>query len=203
MILTTTLLGILFKINKDKVIDSFKTTLFFVILIYGFFNVAYFSNLIPPVPLSLKEIGIYHSAVRLKDGNYQLIGEPRSLVDKIFNNREIFHANVLLPDENLPEDRVYAFTAVFAPSVITTPISHVWSHYDPNSEKWVTRNKVNYSITGGRDAGYRAFSFIQDPEPGTWRVDVTTEDDLLVGRKVFDVEYSSSTVDQVLEIKIQ
>jgi len=44
---------------------------------------------------------------------------------------------------------------------------------------------VRFDIVGGRDGGYRGYSFKKNLKPGDWRVDVITETDQLLGRKKF------------------
>ena len=45
-----------------------------IIFIYALFNVLYFTNLIPPIPLSLKSAGVYHGINR-SDSRYELFFE--------------------------------------------------------------------------------------------------------------------------------
>jgi hypothetical protein len=41
-----------------------RTVVFTIGLIYVTFNFFYFANIIPPIPLSLKDLGIYHNIIR-------------------------------------------------------------------------------------------------------------------------------------------
>lgn len=43
-------------------------------------------------------------------------------------------------------------------------------------------------ISGGREGGYRAYTFKQGLDPGEWRVDVEIEDGRVIGRVAVLVE---------------
>ena len=154
-----------------------------VLFLYAGFNFLYFQNLIPPLPLSLKEIGIYHSVARDTSGSYVLTYEPA----KWYTFRTIdstFH----LASSTSPS--AVAFSSIFAPSGITTRITHQWSRFDPISDVWISMEEVSFNISGGRDAGYRGYSVGTSLTKGLWRVDVETETGALIGRTTFSVEES-------------
>jgi len=151
--------------------------------IFIIFNILYFSNLIPPLPLSLKDAGVYHGISR-SDSTYVLTGEPTTWYESLIYD-ETFHGG--------PSDTVYVFTAIFAPSGLTTPIIHEWQHYDAARRAWVTTNTVSFSINGGRDGGYRGYSQKYGAAAGKWRVNVLTQYGATIGRVAFNVEYATST----------
>ncbi len=142
------------------------------------FNVLYFTNAIPPLPLALKDAGVYHS-VRKSGDVYQLAAEPLEWYQKYLNYNTVFH--------RAPGERVYVFTAVFAPTNLSTTIVHEWEYYDEAAEKWVMKNSVAFAINGGREKGYRGYSILDNALPGKWRVDVKNGGKL-VGRVSFTVE---------------
>jgi hypothetical protein len=43
-------------------------------------------------------------------------------------------------------------------------------------------DRIPIKISGGREGGYRAYSFKQGLGPGDWRVDVEAEDGRIIGR---------------------
>src|SRR4051812_41049472 len=55
-----------------------------IALIWVIITTLYFTNLIPPLPLALKEAGVYHSVTRLSDGTYSLVGEERTWFESFF-----------------------------------------------------------------------------------------------------------------------
>ena len=82
---------------------------------------------------------------------------------------------------------VYAFASVFAPTDLETTILHDWEFYDEQEGEWTSTGKVVYQITGGRDGGFRGFSFKDNVQPGHWRVNVETQRGQLLGRKTFEI----------------
>jgi hypothetical protein len=154
-----------------------------IALIFIIFNILYFSNLIPPLPLSLKEAGVYHEITRT-NGVYRLAGEPMPWYEDLIYH-ETFH--------RAPGESVFVFTAIFAPSGLTTPIIHEWQRYDEGERKWVTTNTVTFSINGGRDGGYRGYSEKSGVSEGTWRVNVLTQYGAGIGRVSFNVVNATAT----------
>lgn len=130
----------------------------------------YFLNWIPPVPLSLKFGGIYHEVKRTGD-RFELSFE-RQWYQFWKRSNTTFPAG----------EPIYCFTAVFAPVDLNTTVYHHW-YYRPNdSRPFVHADKIPLKISGGREGGYRAYSFKQGLDPGDWRVDVETENGRIIGR---------------------
>jgi len=61
--------------------------------------------------------------------------------------------------------------------------------------RWSTQSTVTFSISGGRDGGYRAYTVKSNPRPGNWRVDIESEDGRLIGRIRFDVVSAAEVPD--------
>lgn len=152
--------------------------------IYVMFNLLYFTNVLPPIPLSLKDGGIYHFVTHSSSGRYTLIGEdiPWYLFFRAYN--PTFHRTNAA--------RVYAFSAVFAPTKLNTTIFHRWAYFDKKQGKWIVTDNMRFPIVGGRDGGYRGYSFKQNVFPGKWRVDVVNARGQLLGRMKFSVVQVSS-----------
>ena len=154
-------------------------------------NTFYFTHLLPPLPLSLRDIGVYHSIVKTNDG-YAVSGEEESWLSA-FLGRSIAHI--------LPGEPAYVFSSVFTPVAIKTDIVHRWERWDTLQNKWILNNVVEFPVLGGRDGGYRGFSEISSIPAGLWRVSVETPDGRLIGRVEFTVDYVSEEpplVNQVL-----
>ena len=146
-----------------------------IVVLVGF----YFLNWIPPVPLSLKFGGIYHKIAKADD-TYQLSFERAWY--KFWKRSD---------DPFRGEDPVYCFTAVFAPVALRTTIYHHWQYRPVGGKKarpFLTADRIPLTISGGREAGYRAYTVKQSLKPGDWRVDVETEDGRVIGRVNFRVE---------------
>jgi hypothetical protein len=147
------------------------------------FNLLYFTNLIPPVPLSLKEAGIYHY-VHSKDGSYILRFEQGSWYEFYKDADDDFHYAT--------GDTVFCFAAVFAPTDLDTRIQHHWQMYNEKQDKWLTTDRLNYKISGGRDGGYRGYTFKKNVQPGLWRINVETAREQLLGRISFEIVADST-----------
>jgi len=141
-------------------------------------NILYFANLIPPVPLALKSAGIYHQVTRNSDGYEVKYVEP-----SIFR----FWQKWDNPFYFSKGERVYCYTAIFAPNKIHgIPIYHVWSRQTDRG--WSRPDKIRFDITvGGRDGGFRGYTYKSGITPGEWRVEVETESGQTLGRIDFIV----------------
>ncbi len=159
-----------------------------VAVIFVLFNVLYFLNLIPPLPLSLKEAGVYHSVAKVGT-EYHLTAEIEPWYAALFTYNTVFHvAN---------GSTAYVYSAVFAPSGLSTTILHEWQRYDIKSTSWVTVDTQRFPISGGRDGGYRGYSLKTGLSAGKWRVNVKTIYGQLVGRITFTVDSTSEAVPAV------
>lgn len=158
-------------------------------LIFVVLNFLYFFNIIPPIPLSLKDIGVYHSVVRDSNGDYIVTSE----VEKWYSSLKTVDTIHIMDG-----DSVSLYTSVFAPTGLATTIVHHWSYYNTQTKTWVSANKIPFSIVGGKDAGYRGYSTKDSISPGKWRVDVETSRGQVVGRLTFLVEQ----VDDISKIKL-
>jgi hypothetical protein len=83
---------------------------------------------------------------------------------------------------------VYVFTSVFAPTRLSTTITHEWQFKEPTTGEWVDVSEVSFPIQGGRDGGYRGYTLEDVTVPGLWRVNVRTSDDRLIGKVTFTIQ---------------
>lgn len=166
-----------------------------VFLVVGMFvvlNTLYFANIIPPIPLSLKEIVIAQSVIKFTEPNinYEVKYEktPWWRVDeRLFPT---FH-----PDAG---GAIYCFTRVYAPARINTDIYHRWEFINSNG-KWQERFKLSFPITGKATQGYRGFTSIQNAAPGKWRCSVETTRGQVLGRQVFTIDGNQAPNNLVTE----
>lgn len=150
---------------------------FLVLVLINFF---YFTNILPPLPLSAKAAGIYHTVWRVP-GDYLATAETgRSLLVRYLGFAPTMHV--------VPGESLYAYSEIFAPTTLRATIVHRWQWYDPAAKKWVTKAAISYPIVGGRDGGYRGYSATLMSQPGRWRVNVETADGRLIARIPFTVE---------------
>lgn len=157
--------------EKIKIQKSLIITLLLFLLFY-------FANLIPPIPLSMKTGGIFHNVLRSSSNEFLIIREdaPWYLPFHIYN-----------PTFRNDGNGVYAFASIFAPAKLSTKIYHQWSYYDEN-KGWIEKDRIPIEIYGGREEGFRGYSFKQTIQEGHWRVDIETERGQIIGRMRFTVK---------------
>jgi hypothetical protein len=141
-------------------------------LLVGF----YFLNWIPPVPLSLKFGGIYHEVKKTGD-RFELSFE-KEWYEVWKRSDTTFPAN----------EPIYCFTAVFAPVALDTTVYHHWYFRPSDGKPFMHVDRIPIRISGGREGGYRAYTFKQRLDPGDWRVDVEAADGRIIGRVSVKVE---------------
>ncbi|MBX9765412.1 DUF2914 domain-containing protein, partial [Patescibacteria group bacterium] len=123
-----------------------------------------------------KDVGPYHYGAR--DGaEYTLFGEETTLYDRLFG------VTVHL----VKGEPLYVFSSVYTPVRIETDIVHRWEYWSTLENDWVLSNTVSYPAEGGREAGYRGYSFKRGIFEGKWRVSIETPDGLKIGRTEFTV----------------
>ncbi len=167
---------VLYLTGKTKFRENIKGIIYSVGAVATAVIVAYHANLLPPIPLVLKDIGPYHYVAR--DGDtYRLLGEETSLFERLFG------VTVHL----VKGEPLYVFSSVYTPVRIETDIVHVWEYWSTLENDWVLSNTVSYRAEGGREAGYRGYSFKRGIFEGKWRVTVETPDGLKLGRTEFEV----------------
>src|SRR3989344_5143298 len=142
----------LYKIAPARVKSDWRITAIGVIGVFVIFNTLYFFNFIPPVPLALKDIGVYQQVSRVDGvGNsiYRVSGEPapswHDLRAKL--NPQV---HTVLPGV------LYCVSAVFTPNNLSIPIYHRWEELVEGS--WLTRSRISFPIYGGRDGGFRGYT---------------------------------------------
>jgi hypothetical protein len=141
-------------------------------------NVFYFTNILPPLPLSAQAAGMYHAVWRVP-GAYQATGEVEPWQVRYLGFPPTLH--ITLGDE------LSAYSSIFAPTALTTIIVHRWQWYDTAKKRWILKSTIAYPIIGGSDGGYRGYSTVPISETGQWRVNVETEDGRLIARLPFIV----------------
>lgn len=147
-----------------------------VAAIYLIFNVLYFTNAIPPLPLALKEAGVYHAVSRIGD-DYVLSAEYIPWYKRYLLYNTTYH--------RVRGEPAHVFTAIYAPGSLSTVVLHEWQY--KRDGDWVTENVVPFTISGGRDEGYRGYSSKSSLRDGEWRVNVLTKSGQVIGRVSFTV----------------
>jgi hypothetical protein len=141
----------------------------------------YFTNIIPAVPLTLRDANVYSRVSKNSSGNYDFI-EVRQTKEFLFGLHYKDHILMQSPGT------LYFFGAVQAPAKVTSSISHVWQKKDQNTKKWITKETSEFPIIGGRKDGYRGFTLINGVTKGEYKVVVMVGGKRVVGEKKFIVE---------------
>jgi hypothetical protein len=139
-------------------------------------NILYFANLIPPVPLALKDVGIYHKVAKTPSG-YE--------VHYVSPSAWRFWIDWESPFYLSPGDSVYCYTAIFAPGKVRVRVRHIWSRKTKHG--WLQTDQLPFEISAGRENGYRGYTLKHGVTPGKWRVAVETMRGQTLGEITFDV----------------
>ena len=153
--------------------------------IYLLINVFYYFKLIPPVPLALDK-GVVAYNIDIKKGFYEVTYEVDDWYVFWRDHKVNFSRNLNKP--------VYVFTSIFAPTDLKKKIYHQWKWFNSETAIWENSDKIGFEITGGRDRGYRGYSFKENVIDGEWKVEVITDDDLVLGVVDFNIITDNSVI---------
>lgn len=146
----------------------------------------YFTNLIPPIPLTVKAVGFYHSVSHV-GSSYYATDEFRPWFERFVDTGGVtLHLS--------PGEPAYLYSAVFAPARVDTDIVHRWERFDPATDSWQEGHLVRFSITGGRRGGFREYSLTESPTPGRYRVSIETTRGQVIGRAYLTVVHVRAPV---------
>jgi len=148
-------------------------------LVLTFFLGFYLFKLVPPVPLAVPFIGVYHSVER--DGPGYWLQHERPAWRWWHNGDQDFRAQ--------PGDKVYVFFRVFSPARFSDQVQMRWYWKDP-ARGWTLQDSIPIRIVGGREQGFRGYGLKSNYQPGEWKVEVETTDEREIGRIYFDVTES-------------
>jgi hypothetical protein len=150
-----------------------------VVVVTVLINAFYFLKVFPPLPLVLTDTGVYHRVQRV-GAEYQVQAEEEPAAWRaLFGTNPVLHIQ--------PRARLYVYSAIFAPRGLRTRIIHDWQWEDAKGA-WVSQQRVPVAIAGGREDGFRFYTFKTAPRPGQWRVNILSDDGRAIGRLRFAVE---------------
>ncbi len=155
----------------------------------GAFAALYFFKLIPPVPLSISDIGVYHGAKR--EGETYNLYSARSAWRFWEKGDQTFLAR--------PGDKLYCFVSVFSPTRFQEELRLRFYVHDP-ALGWRPSDAIPLGVTGGRDGGFRTVSVKSNIKPGRWRLLVETSDGRELGRLGFRVIADAGTSPRELRV---
>jgi hypothetical protein len=146
------------------------------------FLLLYIFKFLPPVPLSIEKIGVFHNLEKV-NGEYVLYYD-RPWWKFWQSGAQEFAAG--------PGDKIYVFASVFAPNFFKEQVSMQWFQKEKNG--WHKLDSIPMQIAGGRDKGFRGYSVKSNYTAGEWQVRVVTSDDREIGRIYFDVEIQPDVI---------
>lgn len=150
--------------------------------VQSLFFVLYFANAIPPVPLSVPYMGIYHD-VKKQNGKYELTyTRPRWKFWQ--NGDQTFLAR--------PGDVIHCYAQIFSPAKFRERLQVRWLHWD-EKQGWQPSDAIALEVTGGRDEGFRTVTKKSNFQTGLWRAQIETTDNQEIGRIKFNVETDDET----------
>ena len=140
------------------------------------FSGLYYLGALPPVPLSIQYMGIFHGIERRGD-TYLLYHEnpPWRFWHR---GDQVFHAR--------EGDRIHGFARIFSPTRFEDEVFVRWLQQTPAGE-WTTSDRIRIDITGGRQAGFRGHTWKANYRAGAWQMRVETADGRELGRISFEV----------------
>lgn len=180
VISTTVIYGYITLLSKisESIQEKKQSIWYAVISVLIIMNLLYFTAIIPPIPLSVREAGVYHSIER-SGSTYVLIGEKENFIER------------LIPGQTTHQqqgERTYVYSAIFAPADLNTTIVHHWEYYDRGEKRWMSSDKLSFQISGGRNEGYRGYTWKSNLTPGTWRVGIETQRGQVLARIKFKIQ---------------
>lgn len=132
--------------------------------------VAWNLGMIAPVPLVNRHMAVGHDFVQ-SSGRFVLSVEPAPWWQFWRSQAGVVH---------VPEgERLYGVSAVFAPLGVVADLEHRWEVREENGWRLVARSR--FQSSGGRERGFRGYSWVLNPRPGDWRFTVATQDGRTIG----------------------
>jgi len=170
---------LLWAVSRNNFNKSRRLVIILVAGVFALVNILYFTNTIPPLPLAIKEKGIYALVKRNSSGNYDL----QQLAEG--NN----HWYTAYPLYNIEKNQpVFVYSAIFSPPDFSMKVQHQWQWYDADTKKWVTKSVIDLNVVGGREGGFRTFSEKFSVVSGKWRVNMLAPSGQVIGRVRFFIE---------------
>ncbi|MDP3954363.1 MAG: DUF2914 domain-containing protein [bacterium] len=187
------LIILLFKKITPEIFQANKKSIAWLILsILVIFNFLYFADIIPPLPLALKELIIAHN-IEISGDGYYISYEPAKWYHIFRSYNPVYHMSA--------GETVYAFSLIYAPANLKTTVVHEWTKYDESSRRWTVVNNLPFSVSGGREQGFRGYSYKTRVSAGKWRVTTKTSNGQTLGRTKFEIEETDTRPKVVTEKK--
>lgn len=132
-------------------------------LIAGLLMLAYRADMIPPVPLVKQAVVVAYDLEKTPEG-YWMTVEKSPWWQFWRVDTDHFYLQ--------PGQKLVCFSAVFAPQGLQTKLVHDWQKKIKG--QWVSVSTPGFALTGGRDSGYRGYTYKSNLTAGEWRVRIQT-----------------------------
>ena len=156
--------------------------------IAGALLAAWHLGMIAPVPLVKRDMAVGHDFVQT--GGRFLLQVERAPWWQFWRD----HSATVQVAEGA---RLYGVTAVFAPLGVAAELEHRWEFREVGGWRQVYRDR--FRSTGGRERGFRGYSWVLDPKPGEWRFTVATGDGRTIGILQVQVRRGAPQLESLLE----
>jgi hypothetical protein len=148
--------------------------------------IAWKLDMIAPVPLVKRDLAIGQAFIQ-EAGGYALQVEQAPSWQFWRDQAATVH---------VPEGgRLYGISAIFAPLGVKATLEHRWEVYESSGWRIAYRNR--FQSSGGRERGFRGYSWVLNPQPGSWRLIVATEDGRTIGVLPVTVERGEALPEQI------
>lgn len=163
--------------------------------IYLLINSFYYFNLIPPVPMALETgLAAHNLEIDQETDEYRVTYEQNPWYIFWRDNRQELAYQ--------PGSNVYVFSSIFAPTEFKESVLHRWKWYSPHTNKWEVIDEIGFEITGGRVGGFRGYTYKSNMMEGHWKVDVITDNGLVLGIVNFEIDEDSTAQPKQLTTKV-
>ncbi|MDP8568158.1 DUF2914 domain-containing protein [Methylophilus aquaticus] len=133
-------------------------------LIGALLMLAYRFDMIPPVPLVKQAVVVAYAVEKTPQGYWLTLEKsPWWRFWRIDSDQLVL----------VPGERLVCFSAVFAPKGLHTRLLHNWEKFE--GKHWVSYGAPGFQLAGGRDGGYRGYTYKSNLSSGKWRVRIQNE----------------------------
>ncbi|MEN8258350.1 MAG: DUF2914 domain-containing protein [Thermodesulfobacteriota bacterium] len=157
--------------------------------------VFYQLQLIPPVPLVLKESYVCKDFSK-KAGFYQCQVEKQPFWRALGIGKDVIHFT--------EGEKIYSLSAVFAPKKVAVDLEQRWWLRDEKSGRWLARGVVPLPMVGGRKEGWRTYSYIRAAlRPGRWKVETAIADGAVLSGHHFTAKIQSESAPTTYTVQVR
>lgn len=126
---------------------------------------AWWLDLLAPVPLVKQALAVGHDFSAAK-GRFAMQVEQAPRWQFWRDQSPVAHVG--------EGGKLYGVSAVYAPLGVSASLEHRWEVRE--ADGWRLSYRRPFETTGGRERGFRGYSWVLNPRPGEWRFIVATQD---------------------------